>query len=74
MLRIRYESYIGIFRPIGTISDVVERSSAECSADDSIIPCFPESVAEGINKNECSQDMRRGKNIWHASVFYIQLV
>ena len=43
-LRIRYDSYIGIFRPFGTISEVFEKSSAECSAEDSVIPCFSESV------------------------------
>ena len=30
-LRIRYDSYIGIFRPFGTISEVFEKSSAERS-------------------------------------------
>ena len=35
LLRIRYDSYIGIFRPFGTISEVFEGS---------VIPCFPESV------------------------------
>ena len=39
-LRIRYDSYIGILRPFGTISEVFEKSSAEIS----VIPCFPESV------------------------------
>ena len=43
-LGIRYDSYIGIFRPFGTISVVFEKSSAERSAEDSVIPCFPESV------------------------------
>ena len=38
-LRIRYESYTGIFRPFGTISEHFEKSSAEGS----VIPCFPES-------------------------------
>ena len=38
-LRIRYDLYIGIFRPFGTISEVFEKSSAK----DSVIPCFPES-------------------------------
>ena len=42
-LRIRYDSYIGIFRPFGTISEVFEKSSAERSAEDSVISCFPES-------------------------------
>ena len=43
-LRIRYDSYIGIFRPFGT-SEGFEKSSAEGSAEDSVIPCFPESVS-----------------------------
>ena len=43
-LRIRYDSYIGIFRPFGTISDVFEKSSVECSAEDSVVLCFSESV------------------------------
>ena len=38
-LRISYDSYIGILRPFGTISEVFGKSSAE----DSVIPCFPES-------------------------------
>ena len=42
-LRIRYDSYIGIFRPFRTISEVFEISSADCSAEGSVIPCFPES-------------------------------
>ena len=44
LLRIRYDSYIGIFGPIGTISEVFEKSSAERSAEDSVIPCFPGSA------------------------------
>ena len=45
-LRIRYDSYIGIhvFKPFGTISEIFEKSSAERSAEDSVIPCFPESA------------------------------
>ena len=38
-LRIRYDSYIGIFRPFGTISEVFKKSSVK----ESVIPCFPES-------------------------------
>ena len=44
--RIRYDSYTGIFRPFGTMSEVFEKSSAEHSAEDSVIPCFPESVIQ----------------------------
>ena len=44
-LRIRYDSYIGIFRPFETISEVFEKGYAEGSAEDSVIPCFPESVS-----------------------------
>ena len=44
-LRIRYDSYIGIFRPFGTISEVFEKSSADRSAEGSVVPCFPESVS-----------------------------
>ena len=44
-LRIRYDSQSRIFRPFETISEVLEKSSAECSAEGSIIPCFPESVS-----------------------------
>ena len=44
LLWIHYDSYIGIFRPFGTISEVFEKSSAEHSAEDSVIPCFPESA------------------------------
>ena len=47
-LRIRYDSYVGIFRPFGTISEGFEKSSAERSVEDSVIPCFPESVHEGV--------------------------
>ena len=39
-LRMRFDSYIGIFRPFGTISKVFEKNSAECSAEDSIIRVF----------------------------------
>ena len=51
-LRIRYDSYIGIFRPFGTISEIFEKSSAERSAEDSVIPCFPESEKKPLN--DCS--------------------
>ena len=44
-LRIRYYSYAGTFRPFRTISEVFEKSSAEYSAEGSVIPCFPESVS-----------------------------
>ena len=37
------DSYIGILRPFGTISEVFEKSSEERSAEVSAIPCFPES-------------------------------
>ena len=47
-LRIRYDSYIGIFRPFGTISEVFEKSSAERSAEGSVIPCFPESELKHV--------------------------
>ena len=46
LLQIRYDSYIGIFRPFGTISEIYEKSSVERSAEDSVIPCFPESAWE----------------------------
>mgnify|MGYP001801602339 CR=1 FL=1 len=48
--RIRYDSYIGILRPFGTISEVFEKNSAERSAEYSVISCFPESVLKMINR------------------------
>ena len=44
LIRIRYDSYIGILRPFGTISEVFEKSSAELSAEDSLYPYFPEAA------------------------------
>ena len=43
LLRIRYDSSIGILRPFGTISEVFEKSFAKRSAEESVITCFPES-------------------------------
>ena len=48
-LQIRYDSYMGIFRPFGTISEIFDKSSAECSVEDSVIPCFSESVNTWIH-------------------------
>ena len=47
-LRIRYDSYAGIFRQFGTVSEVFEIGSAECSAEDPVIPCFPESGVKEV--------------------------
>ena len=51
LLQIRYDSYVGIFRPFGTISEVFKKSSAE----DSVIPCFPESGATLLLASQTAQ-------------------
>ena len=47
-LRICQDSYTGIFRPFGTISEVFEKSSADFSTEDFVILCFPESGAKSV--------------------------
>ena len=63
-LRIRYDSYIGILRPFGTISDVFEKSSAERSAEDSVIPCFPESAHFMVAYSDFEFDFELRTWVW----------